>query len=344
MADSPESQDLSEVGLAYARAFSDDLRALVGTDVSLKGPIVATESRNEAIVDDATIAHTVCHSKENSDLIYHVTVPASSAITIACLLMGHGEERIKEMREQPLDEETLDAFGEVMNLATAVLSRIFTDQYQLPPLGVVSLEEVDSPQIDNQWLDAGEYAVARFKLQIPGFEDGPFVLLFPHPVAKEWFGIQLKGADGDEDGRRDAGEYDEDQIEPTSIVFIDPSEDSRNDIEDLEDELGHSVWTLDPDEFDPDELDEFSDVGAFFIEWNMEIRTGVDFLETLRCDERTVGVPILMMSEEPTDGRVRAAIRSGANSFVSKPIDLEEVNVRLNPLLLARQKLAAGKR
>ena len=104
------------------------------------------------------------------------------------------------------------------------------------------------------------------------------------------------------------------------------------------------TWTLDPDEFDPDELDEFSDVGAFFIEWNLDIRTGVDFLETLRGDERTSATPILMMSNEATEGKVRAAIRSGADSFISKPIDLEEIAIRLNPLLLARQKAMASKR
>ncbi len=155
----------------------------------------------------------------------------------------------------------------------------------------------------------------------------------------------VPAADGDGSGRANDGEdRDENAIEPTSIVFIEPDEDTRNDIEDLEDELGHSIWTLDPDEFDADELDEFADVGAFFIEWDLKIRTGVDFLETLRGDERTVTALVLMMSKEPTDGKVRAAIRSGANSFVTKPIELEEVHARLNPLLLARQKALAGKR
>ena len=52
-------------------------------------------------------------------------------------------------------------------------------------------------------------------------------------------------------------------------------------------------------------------------------------------------VPILIMSETPTESKVRTAIRSGADSFVTKPLDLEELRARLDPLLLARQRAAS---
>ena len=340
MAEPLETQDLSEIGLAYCRALSDDLRALVGVEITVGTPEIETVKADAVIESDQPVARTTCKNKKDEDQIYHCLVSRSMAVTLACLLMGHTEERLKEMREQSLDEETLDAFGEVMNLATAVLSRLFTDKFGLPPLGVDSNTELEHPMSDTDWLDDVEYVRAYFRVTIPGYGDESLIIVFPPNVAHEWFGIDIgefaKSKDLD-----DGAEQDEDAIEPISIVFIEPDEELRNEIEDMEEEMIHSIWTIDPEEFDPDELEEFADVGAFVIEWDLSIRTGLDFLECLREDEAMREVPILIMSETPTESKVRTAIRSGADSFVTKPLDLEELRARLDPLLLARQRAAS---
>ncbi len=341
MADSVEPQDLSVVGLAYARAFTDDLRALVGADIALNSPEIETVAAGTVVECGVPMARTTCANKEEEGQTYFCLVSRRVAVTLACMLMGHPEERVKEMREQPLDEEMLDAFGEVMNLGTAVLSRMFTDQYGLPPVGVESTIEVESPGADEPWLDADEYVIARYAIAIPGYEDGSLTMVFPPDVANAWFGIQI-GRFG-KSGDATAGDEDRDEntIEPTSIVFIEPDEELRNEIEDMEESLIHSIWTIDPEEFDPDELEEFAEVGAFFIEWDLAIRTGLDFVECLRGEELTENTPVVMMCATPTDFKVRTAIRSGANSFVSKPLDLAELHARLDPLLLARQRARA---
>lgn len=343
MAEPVKTQDLSKVGLAYARAFTEDLRALVGAEVTVGTPQIESVKAEAVIQSDQPVTRTTCKNKKEDSQIYHCLVSRSMAVTLACLLMGHTEERLKEMREQPLDEETLDAFGEVMNLGTAVLSRLFTDKFELPPVGVDSTVELEDPMSDTAWLADVEYVRAYFSVIIPGYADESLTIVFPPNVAHDWFGIEIgdysKSRHADVDAEE--GEQDEDAIESVSIVFIEPNEELRNEIEDLEEELVHSIWTIDPEEFDPDELDEFADVGAFVIEWDLDIRTGLDFLECLREDEEIRGVPILMMSANPSESKVRTAIRSGASSFVTKPIDLEELHARLDPLLLARQRAAS---
>lgn len=338
MAEPVETQDLSSIGLAYARAFTEDLRALVGAEVTIGTPEIESVQAAAVVQSDQPLARTTCKNKQDSEQQYHCLVSRSMAVTLACLLMGHTEERLKEMRELPLDEETLDAFGEIMNLGTAVLSRLFTDKFDLPPVGVVATEELSSPLSDTEWLVDPEYVRVHFPVTIPGYGDESLTIVFPPNVAHDWFGIDIGEYAESISSDEVDGEQDEDAIEPISIVFIEPDEETRNDIEDLEEELIHSIWTIDPEEFDPDELDEFSDVGAFVIEWDLNIRTGLDFLECLREDETIRGVPILMMSATPSDAKVRTAIRSGADSFVTKPLDLEELQTRLDPLLLARQR------
>lgn len=340
MADSLEPQDLSAVGLAYARTLSDDLGALLGTDIAIGVPTVETVGPDAVLEDDLPIALSVCKNKHEESQVYYCLMSRQAAVTLACLLMGQPEERINEMRRESLDEDALDAYSEVMNLATAVLSRMFTDQYGLPPVGVESTVEVGTPSADESWLQADEFALLRYPISIPGYDDESLTMVFPPEVAHAWFGMAIGPfAESDPpDGLDDEEDRDENTIEPTSIVFIEPSEELRNVIEDLEEEIIHSIWTMDPEEFDPDDLDEFADVGAFFIEWDLSIRTGLDFVECLRAQELTQDTPILMMSETPTQSKVHLAIRVGANSFITKPIDLEQIHAKLDPLLLARQR------
>ena len=47
-----DDRDLAALGLAYARAVSEDLRALVGVDISVKGPTVEWMDRNAAVLID----------------------------------------------------------------------------------------------------------------------------------------------------------------------------------------------------------------------------------------------------------------------------------------------------
>jgi len=337
MTDSVKSQDLEKVCTAYAKAFSGDLEALVGVAVKLGRPEVSLVDSDKVVVDPDPIAVTLCHNKNDSEQTYYGVIPRALAATLGGMLMGYPEERMKESRSLPMDEELLDAFGEVMNLGTAVMSRLFTDDYNLPPVGAGETRQVEKPKADTSWIPGGKFAVARFAFELEGFEDATLSMVFPPNVAQPWFGYSI----GASDRVAQSEPVDLGEIEPTSVVFIEPNEETRNEIEDLEEDFVHSILTIDPEEFDPDELSEFADVGAFLIEWNLETRTGLDFLECLRGDEVTRGAAILMMSPQPTESKVRTALRSGADGFVTKPVDLEEISGRLDPLLAQRQSAEA---
>ena len=58
-------------------------------------------------------------------------VPADDALAMAGLLMGLDGDALEEKRKAGLDDETLDAFGQVMETATAILTRIH-ESMELP--------------------------------------------------------------------------------------------------------------------------------------------------------------------------------------------------------------------
>lgn len=51
---------------------------------------------------------------------------------------------------------------------------------------------------------------------------------------------------------------------------------------------------------------------------------GLAFLKMLRSDERTRGIPVLMMSGQLHDCDVQDLYRSGANSYIDMPLDGQE--------------------
>lgn len=51
---------------------------------------------------------------------------------------------------------------------------------------------------------------------------------------------------------------------------------------------------------------------------------GLDLLKKVRSDARTKAIPVLMMSGELGDQDVQELYRSGANSYLDKPVDSQE--------------------
>ena len=51
---------------------------------------------------------------------------------------------------------------------------------------------------------------------------------------------------------------------------------------------------------------------------------GIGVLERLKADERTRTIPIVMMTSSAEDRDLQAAYRLGVNSYVVKPLDLQE--------------------
>ncbi|MFI5384747.1 MAG: response regulator [Fimbriimonadales bacterium] len=51
---------------------------------------------------------------------------------------------------------------------------------------------------------------------------------------------------------------------------------------------------------------------------------GLDLLKKVRSDSRTRAIPVLAMSQELQDQDVRDLYRSGANSYMDRPVDFQE--------------------
>lgn len=51
---------------------------------------------------------------------------------------------------------------------------------------------------------------------------------------------------------------------------------------------------------------------------------GIEVLERIKADERTRNIPVVMMTSSAEDRDLQAAYKLGVNSYVVKPLDLQE--------------------
>ena len=71
------------------------------------------------------------------------------------------------------------------------------------------------------------------------------------------------------------------------------------------------------------------DVRMLIVDWMMPRLTGVELCERIRAGNRTPYTYVLMLTSLEGRGRYLQAMRAGADDFINKPPDLEELQVRL---------------
>lgn len=66
---------------------------------------------------------------------------------------------------------------------------------------------------------------------------------------------------------------------------------------------------------------------------------GVELTHRLKNDERTSHIPIIMLSARDDSQTKRAGFQTGADQYVTKPFDIEELQVRIHSLIKQRARL-----
>jgi two-component system, chemotaxis family, chemotaxis protein CheY len=55
-------------------------------------------------------------------------------------------------------------------------------------------------------------------------------------------------------------------------------------------------------------------------DWNMPHKTGLELLQAIRSSAARAQTPVLILTGEVTEERVRQAVEAGANGFIAKPM------------------------
>lgn len=67
-------------------------------------------------------------------------------------------------------------------------------------------------------------------------------------------------------------------------------------------------------------------------DWNMPVMDGLTFVEKARASNK---VPIIMLTTESGDDKVQAALKAGANAYITKPFTPEKLEDRISVVTAA---------
>ena len=67
------------------------------------------------------------------------------------------------------------------------------------------------------------------------------------------------------------------------------------------------------------------EINLVLLDWNMPILNGIDVIKKMRGDDRFNRIPVLMISTESEDDRIKEAINAGAQGYLTKPFTADKL-------------------
>jgi len=99
--------------------------------------------------------------------------------------------------------------------------------------------------------------------------------------------------------------------------------------------IGHDVVEA-SDTADAQRLLDAGGVDAILLDVRMPGESGIDFCRRLRAEPATAALPIMFVTADVNDHRILAALRAGADDYLTKPFHRTELAVRLETVLRRR--------
>jgi two-component system chemotaxis response regulator CheY len=83
-----------------------------------------------------------------------------------------------------------------------------------------------------------------------------------------------------------------------------------------------------------DKVNANGDLDLILLDWNMPNMSGIEFVKTLRSLSLSKRIPVVMVTTEGSDAKVREAKDSGADGYLTKPFTADQLRDTLGDYLL----------
>jgi chemotaxis protein CheY-P-specific phosphatase CheC len=218
--------------------------------------------------------------------------PIAELATLARRMLGEEDPD----KEAELNEDVLDAVGEILNLMSAGVDQAFRDQVN-NALRSRPMQWWRSDEPGDNVFEEGEFLLGRAEIAIP--DAGTVQLAFRIPPAL-----------------LDRGEGAEATHEAGSVVLVGLAADLCEKLQSI---LESARFTVASHENGAAELDELlPKADAIFL---AEAEGSIEYCRNLRLSNDTWTVPLVLCSPEPTRELVVAAFENGVNHVLCLPAD-----------------------
>jgi len=73
----------------------------------------------------------------------------------------------------------------------------------------------------------------------------------------------------------------------------------------------------------------YQDIDMVLLDWNMPEMNGYDVLVEIKSNENYKHIPVMMVTTEGQKSNIVAAVRAGADNYLTKPFTVEELEAKI---------------
>lgn len=73
----------------------------------------------------------------------------------------------------------------------------------------------------------------------------------------------------------------------------------------------------------------YEEIDLVLLDWNMPEKSGYDVLVEIKQNDRYKHIPVMMVTTEGQKSNIVAAVRAGADNYLTKPFTVEELESKI---------------
>ena len=81
----------------------------------------------------------------------------------------------------------------------------------------------------------------------------------------------------------------------------------------------------------------YKEIGLVLLDWNMPELSGYDVLVEIKNNDNYKDIPVMMVTTEGQKSNILAAVRAGADNYLTKPFSVDELSTKIVECLEKRR-------
>ena len=73
----------------------------------------------------------------------------------------------------------------------------------------------------------------------------------------------------------------------------------------------------------------YEEIDLILLDWNMPEKSGYDVLVEIKTSDKYKGIPVMMVTTESQKSSIVAAVRAGADNYLTKPFTVDELQSKI---------------
>ncbi len=246
------------------------------------------------------------------------------AIKIGSILLGEEDAAIKEkIKNEDLDADCTDGVTEFSGQFSGMIDSVLRNKLVKPVHVKLSSCTTINNENANEVLQesmSSEYLHVSSLLLIKGFETGQYNMFFPIESADEFFGEEIH--------------------EKTTNVLV--TDDSIKNIRTIKKQLTNTAFRV----IDCHNAKETftilqkEKIHLILLKLNLPNQNGVEICKNIKKTPYTRGIPLVMISDKPTQDDVIKSLQSGARDFLVRPFSKNKLLQKIDKFMVKEKKAA----